>query len=275
MDKSIIHDVIRPRNTEEEAFYKDHGFRWGQKGTHTSRTIMLEELRLLLSYCQHDATREEYMTAILEDNCLGKKTAATRRLTGQRLSELYGLDSQITLFRVLRYCWYAEPRGQRLLALLLSLARDPLLRITAAPVLKMQPGVELSRQRITDALNRAVGDRLSDNTLDKVVRNSASSWTQSGHLKGHSRKMRVQAEATPASTAYALFVGHLAGIRTENVFDTLWSDALDAPPSETKGLAFEARRQGYLDMSDSGGVINIAFPKFLSTDERPSINGQN
>ena len=39
---------------------------------------------------------------------------------------------------------------------------------------------ELARQQITDALSRAVGDRLSDSTLDKVVRNAASSWTQAG-----------------------------------------------------------------------------------------------
>ena len=32
---------------------------------------------------------------------------------------------------------------------------------------------------MTDALTEVVGDRLNSDTLDKVVRNAASSWTQS------------------------------------------------------------------------------------------------
>jgi hypothetical protein len=43
---------------------------------------------------------------------------------------------------------------QALLALLLALARDPLLRVTGPPVLQMRPGEQLARQQMTDALNR-------------------------------------------------------------------------------------------------------------------------
>ena len=36
--------------------------------------------------------------AIIDQNCLGKQTVSTRKLTCQRLSELYGLDPSIPLF---------------------------------------------------------------------------------------------------------------------------------------------------------------------------------
>ena len=79
-------DVIKPASPGEEARLRSAGFRWGDKGTHTSRTIMLEEVRLLLESCRPDATRDDYLSAIHDDNCLGKRTAATRRLSSQRLT---------------------------------------------------------------------------------------------------------------------------------------------------------------------------------------------
>lgn len=244
------------------------GFRLGEKGTHTSRTIMLDELRMLFASCPPDATRYNYISAIQEDNCLGKRTIATRRLSGQRLSELYALDPEALLFRVTRRCWYADGDGHALLALLLALARDPLLRITAPPVLRMRPGEELARQQLTDALNREVGNRLSDSTLDKVVRNAASSWTQSGHLEGRSRKVRQTVTPTATTTAFALLLGYLAGTRGAALFESLWAQALDEPAGELLHLAMDARRLGFLDMSQAGGVIDIAFSRFLALDER-------
>ncbi len=73
------------------------GFRFGARGTHTSRTIMLTELSAVLAVTPDGASREDYAAAIIEGNCLGKATAATRRLTNQRLGELYGLDSRMPL----------------------------------------------------------------------------------------------------------------------------------------------------------------------------------
>jgi hypothetical protein len=229
---------------------------------------MLNELRSLFMYCRPEATREDYLSAICEYNCLHKRTASTRKLSSQRLSELYALDPDVVLFRVARKFWYADRNGQAVLAILLALARDPLLRITAAPVLQMLRGEELARQQMIDALNRAVGDRLSKNTLDKVVRNAASSWTQSGHLKGRGRKVRHRVVPTPANLAYALLLGHLAGARGEALFQSLWAQVLDVPASELMDLAIDARRLGFLDMSQSGGIIDVSFSRLLIQDER-------
>jgi len=261
-------DELRPQTERDETRLRQAGFRWGEKGTHTSRTIMLNELRSVLAHCRPGATRDDYLSAIHEDNCLGKRTAATRKLSSQRLSELYALDPEVPLFRVMRRCWYADGDGQSLLALLLALARDPLLWASAPPILRMRPGEELARQQMTDALDRAVGRRLSESTLDKVVRNTASSWTQSGHLKGRGRKVRQRVVPTPVTTSYAMLLGHLAGGRGEALFGSLWAQVLDAPAGELMHLATDARRLGFLDMSQSGGVIDVSFSRLLAQDER-------
>jgi len=268
MKPTLLTDELRPRGAADEVRLRDAGFRWGQKGTHTSRTIMLDELRLLLASCRRDAARHEYLSAIHDDNCLGKRTAATRKLSSQRLSELYALDPEVPLFRVMRRCWYADRDGQAILAVLLALARGPLLRASAPPVLRMRPGEELARQQLTDALSRATRSRLSESTLDKAVRNAASSWTQSGHLKGRGRKVRQRVLPTAVTTAYALFLGHLAGTRGAALFQSLWAQVLDAPAGELAELAMDARRLGLLDMSQSGGVIDVAFSRLLASEER-------
>jgi hypothetical protein len=268
MDARPTTDELRPHGKVDEARLRDAGFRWGDKGTHTSRTIMLDELRAVLTNRRPDATRDDYLAAIQEDNCLGKRTAATRKLSSQRLSELYALDPDVPLFRVMRRCWYSDRDGQAILAMLLALARDPLLRASAPPVLRMRPGEELARQQMTDALNRVVGSRLSESTLDKVVRNAASSWTQSGHLKGRGRKVRQAVTPTAVTTSFALLLGYLAGKRGEALFESLWAQVLDAPAGELMHLAMDARRLGFLDMSQSGGVIDLTFSRLLPPDER-------
>ena len=145
------------------------GFRSGDRGTHTSRTIMLDELLHLLDAAPGEVCREDYAAAVTENNCLGKRTAATRKLSLQRLTELYGLDTQLILFRVLRDLWGRHEGSRPLLAMLLALARDPLLRATATAVIRTPYGHEFARQSMRDTLSEAVCDRLNDATLDKVV----------------------------------------------------------------------------------------------------------
>ena len=249
------------------------GFRFGDKGTHSSRTIMLEELSLVFKTCPPDATRDAYAEAILDHNCLGKRTVATRKLSLQRLRELYGLDPNILLFRVLRGYWELDDQGRPLLALLTALARDPLLRLTAAPILRMQPGEELGRQPLTDAIRAGVDGRLNDSIVDKVVRNTAASWTQSGHLKGRGRKIRHHVHPTPIVTTYALLLGYILGIRGMGLFESFWANVLDRPANELLSQAIDAKRLGLLDLSQAGGIVDVSFVRTLADDERRLIHG--
>ena len=134
------------------------GFRFGAKGTHTSRTMMFDELNSVLSAVGCLATRKEYASAIIDDNCLAKPTTSTRRLTNQRLGELYGLDPSIPVFRVFSRLWELDEVGRRQLALLCAIARDPLLASTASPVVDLSDGAEFLRDPVKAALRDVVGD---------------------------------------------------------------------------------------------------------------------
>ena len=251
------------------------GFRSGDRGTHTSRTIMLDELSHLLDAAPGEATREDYDAAVIEDNCLGKRTAANRKLSFQRLSELYGLNARLILFRVLRDLWRRHETSRPLLGLLLALARDPLLRATAAVVIQTPFGHEFARQAMKDTLSDAVVDRLNESTLDKVVRNAASSWTQSGHLRGRGRKTRRRVQPTPAATAYALLLGFAVGRRGRFLFETPWAAILDASPDELIDLSVDAKRLGLLDLKQSGSMIDVSFSKMFTGKERDLIHGSH
>jgi len=234
---------------------------------------MLEELSALLRTCSPKAVRADYVKALVEDNCLGKQTLSTRRLTLQRMTELYALDASVPLFRLLRVFWYADEKAHAQLALLVSTARDPLLRATAPVVLSMSVGEEIARQRFTDTIREAVEGRLNDATLDKVVRNAASSWTQSGHFDGRSRKKRRQVEPVPVSAAFALALGYMLGLRGHALFDSLFARVLDRDENALTFLVMDAKRLGLLDIKSGGGMTVVSFDAILTEKEKRLIHG--
>ena len=251
------------------------GFRSGNRGTHTSRTIMLDELSQLLDAVPGEALRQDYADAVTRDNCLGKRTAATRQLSLQRLTELYGLDGRLLLFRALRNMWVGHSSSRPLLALLLALVRDPLLRATAKAVIATPFGHEFGRQAMKDGLHDAVGDRLNEATLDKVVRNAASSWTQSSHLRGRGRKRRQHVEATPAAVTFALLLGFAVGRRGRLLFESPWAAILDASPGTLVDVAVDANRLGLLDLKHAGQMIEVSFPALFTGREWELIRGSH
>lgn len=233
------------------------GFRFGAKGTHTSRTMMFDELNTVMGCVDGQARRQDYASAIVDDNCLAKPTASTRRLTNQRLGELYGLDLSVPLYRVFRRLWDLDEVGRRQLALLCAVARDPLLASTAPPVMNLNDGAEFLRDPVKAALRGIVGDRLNDEILDKVVRNIASTWNQSGHLEGRTFKKRRLVKATPATVAFAFYLANMVGFRSADLFASGWVQLLDCSPPQARDLAVEAKRLGLIDLRMSGDVIEI------------------
>jgi hypothetical protein len=233
------------------------GFRFGPKGTHTSRTIMFAELNALLAATNQTADRSDYNEAIVESNCLRKRTGATRRLTAQRLAELYGLDPSVPIFRVLRKLWHIDQAARPLLALQCAIARDPLLAATAQPILSLPEGSEFLREPMKAALLDLVGERLNPEILNKVVRNAASSWTQSGHLEGRALKKRRRVRPTPTNVAFSLFLGRCAGFRGSELFASGWMLLLDCSPPSARELSLEAKRQGLINLRIAADVIEL------------------
>lgn len=235
------------------------GFRFGDKGTHTSRTMMLDELTAVLAVRPASAGRKDYASAIIDENALGKDTLSTRKLSNQRLGELYGLDPSVAVFRVMRRLWGADQRSRPLLALLCAIARDPLLAGTVPAVVPMAEGQDFPRVQARSILRQAVGPRLNDAILDKVLRNAASSWTQSGHLEGRTFKKRRRVVATPWTVVYALYLGRAVGFTGGELFASDWMAILDASPAEAERLAGEAKRLGLIDLSISADIVDIGL----------------
>ena len=247
------------------------GFRFGARGTQSSRSIMLRELGELLGALPPDASRADYTVAIVDENILGKPTHATRQVTRQRLVELYALDPAVPLFRVLRRLWAfdrRDPHGHALLALLSALARDPLLRLTAMPVLALAPGEALARAEFRAAIRACTGSRFNDAVLDKVAGNAASSWTQSGHLEGRMRRVRRTVAPTPTAVAMALWLGEAEGLAGLPLIDSRWAAVLDLPGGTLLPHAMEARRLGLIHLSAAGNVVEVST-RMLDPPPRP------
>lgn len=233
---------------------------------------MLAELSALLAVCDDAQTKDDYFNAIIEDNVLGKNTVATRKLTAQRLSELYSLDRSIPIFRLLLRIWQLDPLGQSLSALLVALARDPLLRATSVSVLDLDRDQPFDREKMKSDLAGSIGDRLNESTLDKVVRNAGSSWTQSGHLEGRTLKKRSIVKPSIGPVTMALFLGYLQGFRGKGILTSYWCRALDSTPQQISQIASTASMAGLLTFRSAGDVIEVGFPDLLTSSELDLIH---
>jgi hypothetical protein len=230
---------------------------------HTSRTMMLAELRLLLAACQKDASLEQYQAAIVEENALLKRTVATRRVSFLRLRDLYALNTKIVLFRSLRDLWDDEPEAQPFLALLSAVARDALLRATAEKILALPIGEALLPTVLAEIVDACFPHRYNATTLEGTGQHIISSWQQAGLLSGKLHKVRVRAQCHPASVAYALLLGHLSDARGEALFQTLWCRLLDAPAHILHEHAVVASRRGWIEYRHMGNVTEVGFRYLL------------
>ena len=252
------------------------GFRQDRGGPHLARTIMLKELKLLFSFVDEpDADKEMYLRSIVEDNCLNKRSDKTRKLTARHLVNLYGLDPNITLFRSFRYFWERDKEGQPLLALLVAIARDSILKSSVPFIQNCTLGQRVTREAIEVFIDDLETGRFSTATLKSTAQNINSSWTQSGHLKGRVKKVRTKAKATPGAASLALLLGYLSGVRGESLFQTEYVKLLDCSMEESIELSVEASRKGWIVLKRLGTVIEVLFPNLLSQQEMEWIREQS
>lgn len=246
-----------PKAAEAKVDLAALGFRLADSGPHTSKTLMLQELQTLLAVVPGEAPANAYRSAIVEENVLGKRTLSTRKETASRLTALHGLDPTKPLFRVLRRLWDVDPSAHPQLALLNGLARDPLLMATREQVMGMAAGQLVQRSEMVAAVQGFTHDRLSAKVLDAVARNTASSWTQSGHLKGKVKKQRQSLHCQPVALALAMWLGYASGKRGKALLNTPWAAVLDCSPSGLLERAEQAKRLGLIKLSHGGGVVSI------------------
>ena len=174
-----------------------------------------------------------------------KATSNTRKLTFKHLASLYGLLEQPLLTKALLKIWPSDVQGRRLQALLVALARDPLLRVTAPAIMSGSVGQSLRYPQLQDALFTAFPERFSDKMLRSLAQNCASSWTQSGYLNGAVKKLRQRVTATPATVAFATLIATASGFGGPAILSSGWIRVLDLKP-ETGAGRFATRRSHWL-----------------------------
>jgi hypothetical protein len=232
------------------------GVRIAPGGVHLTKTMMLAELTAVLNAVP-DSDPPAVERGVLADNLLGKPTGTARRLALSRLNTLYGIVNPLPIQTVALRLWPRNTTGRPLLAFLCALAREPLLRQSAAPVLDASPGSMVQWPDLASAILTEYPDRYSPKMLRSLAQNCASSWTQSGHLEGRVKKRRRLADPSPESAAYAALLGSIAGFGGPALLRSPWMRVLDRSEVDLLSLLRRAESAGLARVRAGGGVIQI------------------
>lgn len=239
--------------------------------THASRTLMVADLTVLLEAVPH-GTPEEYRRAILEENVLQKKSASARSKTREHLRALYFLDNENPVFSALSTLAAEDAESVPMLALLCGATRDVLLRSTAEFVSEAPMEAVVSSEDLRRVVEEEFPNRFSENTLVEAGRRALSSWAQSGHLAEGSKYARKKAAASVGSVVFALYLGHLSGVRGMPLYGTFWAGLLDASEGEMDSLAFAASQRGLMEYRRMGDVAEFGF-SMLEARRRGAVSG--
>jgi hypothetical protein len=213
------------------------------------------------------AATDEYERAVVLDNCLAKPSKKARQLAFRHLLALYGLNNDYAIFRALRRLWI-DAAARPVLALTISLARDPLLRATQSLIEHKKPGERLPRDEMEEALDVAHPNRFSAASLRSFAQNVNGTWTDAGFLVGSARKTRATPMITPANMSFALFLAYLEGRSGQRLFSSHWVRLLNQRPDEQEALAESASHRGLLVFLHAGGVKEVRFPGYLTPEEQ-------
>ena len=228
--------------TEEEKLkLEGYGFRYTRNGAHSARTIMIDELELLFAVIEDvSAPHQTYIDAIVLDNCLGKGSEKSRILTARHLTDLYGLNPELAVFRLLRFFMERDEEGRAMTAALCAFARDPLFRMTIPYIRACPRGARIERETLELFLEESEPGRYSPASLKSIAQNINGSWTRIGHLSGRVSKIRTQANPTVANAAYAVILAVLMGHRGVTLFDADPVKMLDVSAGRAMELAQQA-----------------------------------
>ena len=102
---------------------------------HTRRTMMYEELNLILS------KEILNLNLVIQTNAINKKTNKNLVLTVTYLSKLYPFDNSISLWKVFLKLWgISADYEKRIMTLFYAMSNDDLLKLTSDIILSVDKG---------------------------------------------------------------------------------------------------------------------------------------
>lgn len=264
MGSAIPSQIGFPNQTDKAQSF---GFKFSDGGPHIGRTMLLEDITRLLSVVPAGAEAEVYRQAIVDNNVLRKETETTRRETFRRLRELYGLSEKVPMFSAYRDLVAFDPDSIALLSLLVAWTRDPLLRGTTSAIFSASVGSTVTGDDVRHALMERFPNHHNAPSIAKIARYTASTWTQSGHLVGRTKKIRQRVQPRPAAVTLALLLAHVSDFHGEALFTSPWCRLLDLTPGQATSLGTQAHRENLLNLKIIGSVVEIDFPRFIRFPE--------
>lgn len=231
---------------------------------------MLAELDAVLAAVPVGSDVADYRDAILQRNVLGKTTDSTRQKSLRHLRELYSLNELTPIFGLLRKLHAIDAASLPLLALQVSWARDPLLRATTCAIMDVSEGDRVEPASLAQAFEAMFSNQYSELNCNKIARNAASSWTQSGHLAGRAKKTRQRVKPTVVAVTMALFLGDIAGYHGAAIFSNPWCALLDLNADRARAMGQDAHRAGLLNLRAVGEVVEMSFPLFAEFETQPA-----
>jgi hypothetical protein len=251
---------------------KIFGYKFGKNGAHSARTMMFGELVTLFSSLPANASKVEYVDAIIDGNLLNKPSKKARQLTARHLIDLYSLDLSIPIFRAFRQLWERDKEARPLLALCIALVRDPLLRGSVDLISKKKIGEQVMRTEVEEILSIQNPDRFSPTSLKSFAQNINGTWTDAGYLKGKAIKLRSLPVVTPTNLTYCLFLGHLEKLSGQRLFNSRWTNLLALTVDELTNLATAAAHRGQIVFMNAGGIKEVRFDGFLTAEEEALLH---
>jgi hypothetical protein len=262
-DHPSSEDWIMPR--ADTAAAENFGLRLRGGGTHQAKTMMLNEISTFL---HSFAGSTEARSLIIDANVLNKRTTSTRLVTFRHLNALYGIEKMPVITKALASLWQRDRKGQPLLALLCALARDPLLRDTAKALHDTPVGIPVRWPALASVFEQKYPGRFSPKMLKSLAQNCASTWTQSGHLRGAVRKQRIRAEPTAHVASYAALIATVCGFGGPALLDSSWLKVLDVEHDRALELLRQAEGQGLARVRSAGDVLEVSVRQSMATTLR-------
>jgi hypothetical protein len=230
------------------------------KTVHTARTLMFNELSIIMDY----STDNNNYTEALEQNVSGKRTMKNLSRTNAALKTLYVFDDKFPPFTLFKHFWRISIEGDRkYLALIFAIGMDLLLSDSKDTILAASPGERIESSAIAKLIESRHENKYSVNTCASASRNLISSWKQAGYLSKGKDNVRLKTDPGVHAVAFAFLMSYLNGDRGSFLFQSPWVKVLDCPEQQLRNLIFEASKQELLEYKHSGSVDIISFDNLL------------